>query len=135
MTEQQIINKLNYASNSQEDKLNLLFELQNAFDNYIRDKRNLDYSDLNFWIAQMCRCIIHESVELTDLTSWKHWKNPKELDMAEIKEETIDLWHFLLSLSLKIGLTPRDVLDSYIEKNLENYNRQIGKSLKDGYQI
>jgi dimeric dUTPase (all-alpha-NTP-PPase superfamily) len=135
MTDKEIINRLNYAANSKEDKLNLLFELQSSFDNYIKDKRDLDYSDLNFWIAQMCRCIIHEAVELTDLCNWKHWKNPKELDMKEIEEETIDLWHFLISLSLKIGLSPRKVLDKYIEKNLENYNRQLGKSLKDGYEI
>jgi len=135
MKEQQIMNKLeSYKENENVDKLEALFDLQNTFDEYIKEKRGLDYSDKEYWIQQMCRCIITEACELTDATNWKHWKNKKDVDWDNVKEEVIDLWHFLISVSIKVGLNPKDIIDQYINKNLENYKRQLGTSERDGYQ-
>ena len=135
MKEQIIMDKLNsYKNNKETDKLEALFDLQNTFDEYIKEIRSLDYSDHDYWIPQMCRCITVESNELMDCFNWKHWKNKKEIDWDNVKEETIDLWHFLLSLTIKIGLKPQDIINQYIDKNIENYNRQLGKSERDGYQ-
>ncbi len=136
MNQQEINDKLNYYKNNNEiDKLEALFDLQNTFDQYIVKVRNLDYSDYDYWIPQMCRCITVEANELMDCFNWKHWKNKKKINWENVREETIDLWHFLLSLSIKIGLKPQDVLNQYINKNLENYNRQIGKSEREGYEF
>lgn len=131
-----IIEKLQQAKeNSSFCKLKMLFDLQGMFDNYLKEKRNLDYSDKESWIKQMCLCIISEACELIDETNWKHWKNKKPIDENKIKEEIIDLWHFLISLSIKAGLTPDDIKTIYIDKNLENYKRQLGISERTGYQI
>lgn len=135
MNENEIMNKLEmYKNNKTFGKLEALFDLQNIFDTYLKEKRNLDYSDTEYWIQQMCRCIIVEACELTDATNWKHWKNKRDIDWNNVKEEIIDLWHFLISLSQKVGLTAEDIVDIYINKNLENYKRQLGTSQRDGYQ-
>ncbi len=123
-----------YKENQQVDKLEALFDMQNHFDEYIKEKRGLDYSDTEYWIQQMCRAIITEACELTDATSWKWWKNKGKVDWDNVKEEIIDLWHFLMSISIKVGLTPDDIMNQYINKNIENYNRQLGKSERDGYE-
>jgi hypothetical protein len=48
------------------------------------------------------RCIYMESAELIDSFAWKHWKAiNKEPDWENIKIETIDIWHFALSLLLQ----------------------------------
>ena len=130
-----IMNKLkNYQNNKSVDKLHILFDLQKTFDDYIKEKRNLDYSDIEKWIRKMCIAIITEACELNDACNWKWWKNKKDIDWNNVKEEVVDLWHFLLSLSIKIGLTPEDLINEYIQKNIENYNRQLGNSERDGYQ-
>jgi len=48
------------------------------------------------------RCIYMESAELIDSFAWKHWKAiDKAPDWDNIKVETIDIWHFVLSLLLQ----------------------------------
>jgi dimeric dUTPase (all-alpha-NTP-PPase superfamily) len=44
-----------------------------------------------------------EIKEIRQLLPWKWWKNEKEIDMEELRKEVIDLWHFLPSLSMKVG--------------------------------
>lgn len=70
------------------------------------------------------QAIIHEAVEAQRETSWRWWKQPKEVNKAKIKEECADIWHFLIQLSLEIGLTPEDIYKHYLDKNKENINRQ-----------
>ena len=135
MKEQQIMRKLeSYQDNENVDKLDALFDLQNTFDEYIKEKRNLDYSDKEQWIQKLCTAIITEACELNDACNWKWWKNKKDVDWNNVKEEVIDLWHFLISVSIKVELNPKDIIDQYINKNLENYKRQLGTSERDGYQ-
>jgi dUTPase len=48
------------------------------------------------------RCIYMESAELIDSFAWKHWKAiNKAPDWDNIRVETIDIWHFALSLLLQ----------------------------------
>ncbi len=39
-----------------------------------------------------------------------------------------------MSITIKVGLTPEDILNQYVNKNLENYKRQLGTSDRDGYK-
>jgi len=45
------------------------------------------------------------------------WKDEKPIDKEVLQGELIDMWHFLISLSLKCGLTVEDVYRIYLEKN------------------
>ena len=101
-----------------EDKLEEIFRLQKRLDDRIvKSKQRVTVPD-------QCRSIIHEAVELTDCYNWKWWKPTKYVDKNEAREEFVDIWHFLVSLTLYMGLTPDDLLAEYKEKNEENHNRQ-----------
>lgn len=117
-----------------ESDLERIFRLQRELNDYIAEKKGIDfYSDPDKWINNWINAIIAESCELRDETNWKWWKNPKELDMDAIKEEVIDIWHFLVSLSQVVGLTPQELLEVYEKKNQINRDRQDGKTDKEGY--
>lgn len=117
-----------------QDKLEQLLEMQAYLNHWIRQKRCINMTQEE-WILQWTRAIVHEATELEDAFNWKHWKNKKEIDWENVKEEIIDLWHFLLSLTIDAGLTANDVINEYLKKNEENYNRQRGLSEKQGYKI
>lgn len=48
------------------------------------------------------RCIYMETAELIDSYPWKHWKAvDAKTDIENVRVELVDIWHFLLSLSLE----------------------------------
>jgi dimeric dUTPase (all-alpha-NTP-PPase superfamily) len=48
------------------------------------------------------RCIYMEAFELIDSYPWKHWKSiDAKVDRENIKIETVDIWHFVLSEAIK----------------------------------
>jgi dimeric dUTPase (all-alpha-NTP-PPase superfamily) len=49
------------------------------------------------------RCIYLEAAELVDSYPWKHWKNiDASPDYANIKIEIVDIWHFVMSETLRL---------------------------------
>jgi len=49
------------------------------------------------------RCIYLEAAELVESYPWKHWKNiDASPDYANIKIEIVDIWHFIMSETLRI---------------------------------
>jgi phosphoribosyl-ATP pyrophosphohydrolase len=116
------------------DKLDKIFEMQAELDNRIISERQIEKS-LDEWVIGLTLAMESEIDELRREVNWRWWKNPKELDMNAIKEEIIDLWHFLVSLSIKVGLTADEVYEVYRKKNAENHARQSGTSEKKGYSL
>lgn len=54
------------------------------------------------------RCIYLELAELIDSYPWKHWKNiDAKPDYDNIKIETVDIWHFIMSEALRIYKTEK----------------------------
>lgn len=48
------------------------------------------------------RCIVMEAAELIDSYPWKHWKSVDAVtDIENVRIELVDIWHFLLSLTLE----------------------------------
>ena len=48
------------------------------------------------------RCIYLECAELIESYPWKHWKNiDAKADYENIKIETVDIWHFIMSQALE----------------------------------
>jgi len=71
------------------------------------------------------RCTYLECAELIESYPWKHWKNiDAQPDYENIKIETVDIWHFIMSQGLKeykiqnLG-TIEDLADAIC--SLENY--------------
>lgn len=116
------------------DKLDQIFAMQKALDNRIIAERGIEKS-LDDWVIGLTIAMESEIDEIRREVNWKWWKNPKFIDMDSLQGEVIDMWHFLISLSEKVGLTPEDVYRVYCEKNAENHARQSGTSEKDGYAI
>lgn len=110
------------------DKLDTIFHLQNELSK-VTNKGNPRYPDTTGEkISALCVALIHEVVELQRETNWKWWKKPTPLNMDDARVECIDIWHFLIQVSLELGLTPKDIVDVYTKKNQVNKERQ-----KDGY--
>lgn len=114
------------------DKLDAIFALQKRLDDRIISDRNIEKSR-DEWVRDLTIAMEDEISEVRAEINWKWWKNPKEVDEDALKEEVIDLWHFLVSLSQKVGLTAEEVARIYHEKNAENHARQDGTSEKAGY--
>jgi len=52
------------------------------------------------------RCIHLELAELIESYPWKHWKNiDAQPDYENIKIETVDIWHFIMSEALRVYKT------------------------------
>jgi dimeric dUTPase (all-alpha-NTP-PPase superfamily) len=55
------------------------------------------------------RCIYLEAAELIESYPWKHWKNiAAEADYENIRIETVDIWHFIMSEALRLEKLERD---------------------------
>jgi len=116
------------------DKLEKIFYLQKKLDDKIIQQRNVEF-DLEIWIEKEVLAIISELAELLNETNFKWWKNPKKLDNSAIKGEIIDVFHFVISICLKVGITPQELYDAYLDKNKENILRQEGLTEKKGYSL
>jgi len=104
------LEKADANSQSPENKMKRLYEINEPFGGYR--------------IFMLCSALIHEVIELQRETGWKWWKTEKAIEDQRIQEEVIDLWHFLIQLSIEAGLDPELLISKYIEKNKENTKRQ-----------
>ncbi len=104
------------------DRLDTIFKLQKG----LSEMMNLDRYPKNSEgrVSALSTAIMHEAVELQRTTNWKWWKTPTEFDVAEAREELIDIWHFVVQASLELNLTPDDIVEEYKKKNKINRKRQ-----------
>lgn len=116
-------------------RLDKLFELQKRFDDDIVAQRGLQHITPEEWIQKETLAMLSELSELIDEVNFKWWKNPKEINYNNVKEELIDILHFFMSMCLKVGMNADEVYDRYIDKNKENIKRQYGESKKQGYSL
>lgn len=56
-----------------------------------------------------------------DLT--KPWKAQKAVHLPAVKEEAIDVLHFLLQVFILLGMDADEVVDTYMRKNRVNFSR------------
>jgi dimeric dUTPase (all-alpha-NTP-PPase superfamily) len=116
------------------DKLDVIFQLQQSLDDDIVARRNLNYSREE-WMQKEVLAMISELSEVLDEVNFKWWKNPKPVDDAALKGEIVDILHFFVSMCLKSGMTAEELFTLYKAKNQENFDRQYGRSQKQGYEI
>ena len=99
------------VDNNPENKMKKLYEMKEPFSGYR--------------IFMISSALVHEAIELQRETNWKWWKKDKTVDNEKLQEEIIDLWHFLLQLSIESGFEPQTLISKYMKKNKENTGRQI----------
>jgi dimeric dUTPase (all-alpha-NTP-PPase superfamily) len=78
--------------------------------------------------------MISELSEVLDEVNFKWWKNPKPIDDDALKGELVDVLHFFVSMCLKSGMDADELFALYRAKNQENFDRQNGRSEKQGYE-
>ncbi|NNV04641.1 dUTPase [Brevibacillus sp. MCWH] len=105
------------------EKLEVMFQMQQALDERIIAERNIDKT-LDEWVIAITIAMESEIDEIRREVNWKWWKQEKQIDLDRLQEEVIDLWHFLLSLSRMVGLTPATIFERYMQKNAINHQRQ-----------
>lgn len=115
------------------DKLERIFEMQRALNKEIIALRGLEDIPMDQWIKMQTLAMISELSELIDEVNFKWWKNEKPVDIDRVKEELIDILHFFLSMSLSAGMNAEELFERYLDKNRENFDRQHGRSEKEGY--
>ena len=95
-------------------------------DLWARFRDNLATSDqIKLWLLNFCRALSHEVVELEGSTNWKWWsKDPEPVDLQNARVEIVDMWHFLISLTLIVGMRPEDLMLVYQQKYDINLKRQ-----------
>lgn len=119
------------------DKFDEIFAMQKELNEYICRKRDLgddlwdrftakdaSSEEQRDWTLNYSRAMIHEAAELADSCDWKWWSDDPPIDLQNARVEVIDLWHFLISASMVVGLTADDVLDLYRQKHAINKQRQ-----------
>ena len=115
------------------DKLDAIFERQEAFNAQLRAARKLSYSS-GEWIQKETLAMLSELSELLDEVNFKWWKNDVPINDDNVKDELVDVLHFFVSMCLDAGMDAEDLHRRYLAKNQENFDRQSGKSQKKGYE-
>ncbi len=97
------------------DRLDEIFRMQQALNDDIIARRHLEGISNTEWIQKQTLAMLSEMAELLNEVNFKWWKNPKPVDDHAV-------------------MTPQEMYDIYMEKNKENFNRQLGLSKKEGYK-
>lgn len=129
------LNELFQLDLKDKDKLDMIFELQEKFDQDVIKNRQLENIQPEEWIQKQTLAVMSELAELLNEVNFKWWKNPKEVNEKNVKEELIDILHFFVGMCNRIGMSSTELFKIYIEKNKENFKRQYGLSDKKGYEL
>ncbi len=117
------------------DKLEQIFALQQQFQDKLKRERGLADIPMEQWLQKQTLAMVSELAELLEEVNFKWWKNPHELNAANIREELSDILHFFVSMCIEAGMSADDLFDQYVGKNRENVRRQEGHSEKPGYAV
>jgi dimeric dUTPase (all-alpha-NTP-PPase superfamily) len=115
-----------------EDRLEKIFEYQKELQDIIENKRKdssyfYDQGSMSFLGQKsfmILTAIIHEAVEAQRETAWKWWKDSKGINYELLREETIDIFHFIIQLCLELDITPNELMEHYQKKRDINIKRQ-----------
>ena len=71
--------------------------------------------------------------EMPHHKSWKDYSNwdadQREIQLDLMKDEAIDALHFMTNIFLALGMTEKEIIERYKEKNQINYERQENSEL------
>ncbi len=130
------MNEKNSSSRSKHegDKLDILFDKQNELFkkqlenstavNKMKNLYEIEEPFDGYRIFMLSTALLHEAVELQRETNWKWWKKETKTDIDKVQGEIIDIWHFMIQVSIEAGLDPKRLVEKYMEKNRENLSRQ-----------
>lgn len=77
------------------DKLETIFAMQKSLNDDIVRLRSLEGIADEEWIRKNVLAMVSELGELLDEVNFKWWKNEKPVDGKAVREELVDILHFL----------------------------------------
>ena len=107
-----------------------LFDIQTSFQKRVRNGSEYIPTSLIQHARLMFIGIITEACEALETLDWKPWKKNTGVDIRasdNFKKEIIDLWHFVINLTLTSGMDVEEVVRRFKEKNKINIKRQEDK--------
>ena len=117
------------------DKLDIIFAMQEKFDQDVIRNRGLQGVTPEEWIQKQTLAMLSELAELIAEVNFKWWKNPKPVVTDNVREELVDILHFFVGMCNRSGMGSEELFARYIKKNEENFKRQYGMSAKPGYSL
>ena len=117
------------------DKLDIIFAMQEKFDQDVIKNRGLQGVTPEEWIQKQTLAMLRELAELIAEVNFKWWKNPKPVVTDNVREELVDILHFFVGMCNRSGMGSEELFARYIKKNEENFKRQYGMSAKPGYSL
>ncbi len=117
------------------DRLQQIFERQQAFNEELVARRHLEGVSDEQWIQKQVLAMMSELSEVLSEVNFKWWKNPRPVNPDNLKEELVDVFHFFIGMCLSAGMTADELYERYLRKNQENFDRQHGRSEKKGYEV
>lgn len=117
------------------DKLDVIFAMQEKFDQDVIKNRHLEDITPEEWIQKQTLAMLSELAELIQEVNFKWWKNPKVVEPDNVREELVDILHFFVGMCNRSGMDSEELFRRYIKKNEENFKRQYGGSTKPGYSL
>ena len=115
------------------DKLDKIFETQHKFQTKLGvfEKISESFSMKQQYINQMILACHEEIVEIMRETAYKNpefmpfgWKKNQKFNGDKMKDEIVDLLHFIINLSLVSEMDANELYLRYCKKNGVNYDRQ-----------
>lgn len=83
------------------------------------------------WMRNYLGAMLREAEETGAELPWKWWSKGV-IDMSKAREEIIDVWHFLISLTLASGLDHESLSRAYAAKYAVNVKRQQTNYVANG---
>ena len=128
--------------NVNKDVLQTIFDSQKSFQAIFGTNfETLEDKDRSEYINEHASFLVEETYEMLremkyrkswkDYSSWTPEKDDEQL--IKMKEEWIDMFHFIVNIGLALDFDANEVLKMYIDKNKLNYERQENASL--GYVL
>ena len=117
------------------DKLDIIFAMQEKFDQDVIKNRGLQDVTPEEWIQKQTLAMLSELAELIAEVNFKWWKNPRPVSEDNVREELVDILHFFVGMCNRAGMGSEELFGRYIKKNEENFKRQYGASAKPGYSL
>ena len=71
----------------------------------------------------LASALLHEVIEVQRETNWKWWKTTEKISMERCQKEVIDIWHFVIQLSMEAGMQMQMILLIDITKNMQKIFR------------
>lgn len=80
--------------------------------------------ETSIWMLRYLTALEAEVHELKESIAWKWWRSDKT-NVQNVRVEIVDIFHFLISMSVVAGMDGRDFARVYYEKRKLNFDRQI----------